>query len=94
MTQAGCRRRARTSILLVEDDPHVAATLTEALMAHGYDVHRVATGREAQEAFRTRGAGLVILDLRLPDVDGLILCLEFKRAADIPIIICSGRAEQ
>jgi DNA-binding response OmpR family regulator len=87
-------RAPRASVLLVEDDQHVAATLTEVLAAQGYDVHHVATGTQAQEAFRTRQANLVILDLRLPDVDGLILCLEFKRTADIPIIICSGRAEQ
>ena len=94
MTLARPGGAPRTSVLLVEDDQQVAATLTEVLAAQGYHVHHVATGSEAQQAFRTGQASLVILDLRLPDVDGLILCLEFKRAADIPIIICSGRAEQ
>jgi DNA-binding response OmpR family regulator len=94
MTLAGPGEPPRTSVLLVEDDQQVASTISEVLAAHGYDVHRVATGSEAQKAFRAGGASLVILDLRLPDVDGLILCLEFKRAADTPIIICSGRTEQ
>jgi DNA-binding response OmpR family regulator len=94
MTFARPRGAPRASVLLVEDDQQIAATLTEALVAQGYDVRHVATGSQAQEAFRTGQASLVILDLRLPDVDGLVLCLEFKRAADIPIIICSGRAER
>jgi DNA-binding response OmpR family regulator len=86
---------SRSRILLVEDDEVVATTLTDVLTAHGYYVHHVASGTEAQSAFRTGEADLVILDLRLPDVDGLILLLEFKRTApDIPIIICSGRVEQ
>ena len=84
----------RTTILLVEDDPHVANVLTAELTAHGYTAQHVTTGNQARAAVASSGAGLVILDLRLPDVDGLILCSELKQAADVPIIICSGRAEQ
>ena len=84
----------RTTILLVEDDQHVANVLAAELTAHGYTVQHVTTGNQARAAFPGSGLGLVILDLRLPDVDGLILCAELTHVADVPIIICSGRAEQ
>lgn len=81
-------------ILLVEDDQHLANVLAAELTAHGYTVQHVTTGKQARAVFPGSGVGLVILDLRLPDVDGLILCAEFKHVGDVPIIICSGRAEQ
>jgi DNA-binding response OmpR family regulator len=84
----------RTTILLVEDDQYVANMLTAELTAHGYTVQHVRTGNQARAAFPGSRVGLVILDLRLPDMDGLILCSELKQVANVPVIICSGRAEQ
>src|SRR5919199_3536260 len=84
----------RITILLVEDDQHLAHVLAAELAAHGHTVQHVTTGNQARAVFRSGGVGLVILDLRLPDVDGLILCSELKQVADVPVIICSGRAEQ
>ena len=92
--QMGQPASPRITILLVEDDQHLANVLAAELTAHGYTVQHVTTGNQARAAFPGSGLGLVILDLRLPDVDGLILCAELKQVADAPIIICSGRAEQ
>jgi DNA-binding response OmpR family regulator len=77
-------------ILLVEDDNRVAAALVPALERHGYAVVRVATGAEALAA---PPVDLVLLDLGLPDLDGLEVCRRLRRGGDVPIIAVTARAE-
>jgi DNA-binding response OmpR family regulator len=78
-------------ILLVEDDNRVAAALVPALERHGYKVSRVATGAAALAA---ADVDLVLLDLGLPDIDGLEVCRRMRRAGDVPIIAVTARAEE
>ena len=80
------------TILLVEDEKQVGPALQQLLLRHGYHVQHVGTGAAAREAAASGQADLIIMDLNLPDVDGLILCSDLKQIAEIPIIICSSRS--
>jgi DNA-binding response OmpR family regulator len=79
-------------VLIVEDDEAIAAPLGDALRREGYEVRRVATGSEAL----AMGAAVdvVLLDLRLPDVDGYTVCRELRACSRVPIIILSARGEE
>jgi DNA-binding response OmpR family regulator len=78
-------------ILLVEDDDRVAAALRPALHRHGITTTRLATGREAVE--NLGGVDVVLLDLGLPDVDGVDVCREIREVSDVPVIVVSARGE-
>src|SRR5256885_17126612 len=82
------------NVLLVEDDRQVGTALRGLLTRHGYTVQNAGTGAAARAALADSQANLVILDLDLPDVDGLILCSDLKQIADVPIIICTSRTGQ
>jgi two-component system, OmpR family, phosphate regulon response regulator PhoB len=80
----------RASILLAEDDPAVAAMLKDVLEIKGYDVWPAESGAEVQAILRDAVPDLIILDLVLPDANGLVLFLDIKERAEIPVIFCSG----
>jgi DNA-binding response OmpR family regulator len=78
-------------ILLVEDDDSIAVPLTEGLQHEGFAVERAATGAEALDA---GPADCVLLDLRLPDVDGYEVCRSLRARSDVPIIMVTARGEE
>lgn len=79
-------------ILIVEDDPAVRDILKIALEREGMAVEAVGNGEKALKSFRDAGAlDLVILDIMLPDIDGITLCGEFRRSSDVPIIMLTAR---
>src|SRR3982074_1556120 len=82
------------TILLVEDDPDTARSLTRALESSGYRVTAVDTGNEARSIIEHVRPDLIMLDLMLPDTDGLVLCTALKQLTSAPIIICSARQQQ
>ena len=82
--------QARASILLAEDDPAVAAMLKDVLEVKGYSVWRAESGAEVQAILKDAVPDLIILDLVLPDANGLVLFLDIKERADVPVIFCSG----
>jgi len=86
------KKNARTHILVVEDDPSAAGMLRDLLESSGYQVAVAASGAQAKAMVEEVRPDLVILDLMLPDMDGLVLCSEIRSQAqsDIPIIVCSG----
>jgi len=79
-------------ILVVEGSKADRAILTEALERHGHDVDAVDSGGEALVWFET--ADLVLLDLDLPDLDGLEVCREIRAASDIPVITVTSRGSE
>jgi DNA-binding response OmpR family regulator len=83
-------RPSGTTIMLVEDDPEVAQTLTDVLESSGYRVWHAENGGDAKTMLEQAHPDLIILDLMLPDVDGLVLCSTLKTIADVPIVICSA----
>ncbi|HWO58775.1 MAG TPA: response regulator, partial [Umezawaea sp.] len=78
-------------VLLVEDDDRVAEALVPALTRRGFTVDRQATGRGTLD--RLLGVDVVLLDLGLPDVDGVTLCRSIRAASDVAIIVVSARGE-
>ena len=78
-------------LLLVEDDDTIAEPLVEGLEAEGFAVERVGTGAEALAA---TGVDLVLLDLGLPDGDGLAICAELRRRGPVPIIVVTARGDE
>jgi DNA-binding response OmpR family regulator len=82
------------TILLVEDDAETARSLCRALESSGYRVTIAETGSEARSLLEHVGPDLIMLDLMLPDTDGLVLTTTLKALTNAPIIICSARQEQ
>jgi DNA-binding response OmpR family regulator len=78
-------------ILVVEDEDAIADPLVDGLRREGFDVSRVATGEAALEA---TPADLVLLDLRLPDVDGFDVCRRLRERSHVPIIVVTARGEE
>jgi DNA-binding response OmpR family regulator len=81
-------------ILVVEDDPETARSLSRALESSGYRVTLAETGGEARAIIEQVRPDLIMLDLMLPDTDGLVLTTTLKTLTNAPIIICSARHEQ
>lgn len=82
------------NILLVEDDADTSRLLSNALESSGYHVTAVDTGAEARSIIEHIRPDLILLDLMLPDTDGLVLTTTLKNLTSAPIIICSARQEQ
>ena len=82
------------TIFVVEDDPDMSGTLSKALEASGYRVFIAPTGADARALFGEVQPDLIILDLMLPDSDGLLLTTSFRTLTSAPIIICSARHGQ
>ena len=80
-------------ILLIEDDADTVRVLSKAL-GDEFCVQSVETGGEAKAAIDELRPDLVLLDLMLPDTDGLILAASLKTLRDVPVIICSARHQQ
>jgi DNA-binding response OmpR family regulator len=86
-----------TRVLVVEDDPDIAELVARYLEKAGYVTTRVASGRDALDAVRTRAPDLIVLDVMLPQLDGLEVCRLLRAAeatAAIPIIMLTARAEE
>jgi two-component system response regulator VicR len=81
---------SRGTILLIEDDAAIAKMLRGRLGARGYMVWHAATGAEAAAIGEEILPDLVIVDLVLPDANGLVLCADLRQRWTAPIIICTG----
>jgi two-component system KDP operon response regulator KdpE len=79
------------TVLVIEDDAETRAVLVRELGSRGYRVHEAADGRSALERWEASRPDVVLLDLGLPDVDGLDVIRRIRRDALTPIVILSGR---
>lgn len=82
-----------STILLVEDNPHIMKINAEALTMYGYEVLRAATAAECRNAMRWHPVDLVVLDIMLPDGNGVELCRELKESYHVPILFLSALGE-
>ena len=80
-------------ILLVEDNPHIMKINAEALSMYGYEILQATTAGECREAMRWHPVDLVVLDIMLPDGDGVELCRELKERYQVPILFLSALGE-
>ncbi|MEW5869682.1 MAG: response regulator [Chloroflexota bacterium] len=88
---------SKSNILIVEDDVDVAEMLTAYFRAQGYEVFAVNWGEDAVQACRSNHPDLIILDIRLPDIDGFEVARRLRtnqRTMDIPIIFLTEKRER
>jgi DNA-binding response OmpR family regulator len=82
------------TVLLVEDDPKIASFLNKGLRRAGFQVDWVQTGEEALARLEDGGVDLQLLDLGLPDIDGLEVLRKIRdRGMDLPVIVVTGRSD-
>jgi two-component system KDP operon response regulator KdpE len=88
------RPSSGATILVVEDDEETRRVLTRALAARGYRPVEAPDGRAALQHWEARRPDLVLLDLGLPDTEGIHLVRRFRREAATPIVVLSARFEE
>ena len=84
----------RAQLLVVEDDPEMRGVLARALQGHGFDVKDAGSGREALRLIHARAPDAAILDLGLPDMDGLELIAQIRAQHELPILVLSARTDE
>ena len=82
-----------STILLVEDNPHIMKINSEALTMYGYEILQATTAKACREVMRWHPVDLVVLDIMLPDGDGVQLCRELKENYRVPILFLSALGE-
>jgi len=81
---------ADVAVLVVEDDPSLVRALESGLAARGYDVRAVTTGQAALDAAAEHRPDVVLLDLGLPDIDGVDVCRYLRRWLPSPVIVLTA----
>jgi len=81
-------------ILLVDDEVSIQRAMAPLLRSRGYGVTLAGTGHEAVEMFSRERPDLVILDLGLPDMNGIDVCRQIRERAETPILILSARGDE
>jgi DNA-binding response OmpR family regulator len=81
------------SILIVEDESSIASFVALYLKNAGYAVRTVATGGEALQHVAGDPPSLIVLDLMLPDIDGIEVCRRIRKSSDLPILMLTARDE-
>ncbi len=82
-----------TFVLAIDDDPAILRTLSINLRARGYDVETAGDGRSALQVVDERMPDVVILDLGLPDLDGLTVLKRLRAFTQVPVVVLSARHE-
>ena len=81
-------------VLVIEDDPQIRRFLRATLAAEDYQFHEASTAEEGISQAAARQPGLVLLDLGLPDRDGLNVIREIRRWSQMPIVVVSARGQE
>ncbi|MBO9134505.1 response regulator transcription factor [Rhizobium sp. B230/85] len=81
-------------ILVVDDEPHIRDVICFALEREGMATSTARNGTEAMMAFRRGNVDLVVLDIGMPDMDGLEVCRQIRRTSALPILFLSARDEE
>jgi two-component system KDP operon response regulator KdpE len=81
-------------VLVVDDEPQIRRALRLVLRANGYDVAEVGTGEGALDALVIQPFDLMILDLMLPDVDGVEVCRRLREWSRLPVVVLSAHGEE
>ncbi|CAL9415053.1 Transcriptional regulatory protein KdpE [Actinosynnema sp. ALI-1.44] len=82
-----------SSVLVVDDDPVVLRSLRITLAAHGFAVLTASDGTSAVEVFAGGGPDVVVLDLGLPDLDGIAVIRALRERSTVPIVVLSARVD-
>jgi len=91
---AGAEARTPLVVLVVEDEPQVMRFLRVTLVAQGYSILEATTGAQAVAEATTRSPDLILLDLGLPDADGIELTRRLREWSKTPIVVISARGQE
>ncbi len=83
----------KTRILLIEDEKKIARFLELELVHEGYEVNVASSGQEGLDFFRREPHTLILLDIMLPDMDGIAVLSEIRKQSFIPVILLTARSE-
>ncbi len=81
-------------ILVADDDAHICDVISFALEKAGMQVTVSNDGKQALEAFRQQPADLIVLDINMPECDGLEVCRELRKLSEVPILFLSSRDDE
>jgi two-component system OmpR family response regulator len=81
-------------ILIADDDPHICDVISFVLEKAGMDVVLANDGKQALETFREDPADLIVLDINMPEMDGLECCREIRKFSEVPILFLSSRDDE
>ena len=81
-------------VLVVDDEPQIRKLLEISLRAQGYGVQLAATARDGIDVLATRGADVVVLDMGLPDRDGLDALREIRQWSQVPVLVLTVRSHE
>ena len=81
-------------ILIVDDDPEIRQLLVDYLLRQGFEAVPARNGREMWQALERHAIDLVVLDLMLPDADGLALCRDLRARSALPVLMLTARGEE
>ncbi|MCG8670633.1 MAG: response regulator [Pseudomonadales bacterium] len=84
----------KPTILIVEDEEKLASVLQDYLQQADYQTHMIHDGAEVMPWFNSNHCNLVLLDIMLPNKNGMELCKEIRHGSDVPIIMCTARIEE
>ncbi len=82
-----------SKILLIEDDPRLADMVIDYLSQNGFDLHHATTGAEGISNHASLNFDAIILDLMLPDMDGLDICRSIRTKSETPILMLTARGD-
>jgi DNA-binding response OmpR family regulator len=82
-----------TTILIVEDEDRLREILRDYFEEEGFQVIEASNGREAIEKFEKNKISLILLDVMMPELDGMTVCKKIRRTSDVPIIIITAKSE-
>jgi len=85
---------AKDRILIVDDDPEIRQLLVGYLLRQGLEALPAASGREMTQMLARHTVDLVVLDLMLPDADGLTLCRDLRARSSLPVLMLTARGEE
>jgi DNA-binding response OmpR family regulator len=85
--------RGTQTVLVVEDESSIASFVSLYLKNAGYAVRTAATGSEALSQVAAAQPALIVLDLMLPDIDGIEVCRRIRKTSDVPILMLTARDE-
>jgi two-component system OmpR family response regulator len=83
-----------STILIVDDDPHIRQLLAFALDKAGFSTREAADGEAALESVRAGGVDLIVLDINLPRLNGLEVCRKVRAEGELPILFLSSRDDE
>jgi two-component system OmpR family response regulator len=81
-------------ILVADDEPNIREVISFALERAGYDTATARNGSEALQQFRRGPLDLIVLDIGMPEMDGLEVCRQIRKSSEVPILFLSARDEE